>query len=136
MFGTPCVRLALRCLESSNGARAPATSMVETSDAGLSCTALNTSATMSDCCHYGEFGCDEPFTDSQAGAVELRVIIDEVIETFNEKHRQVIELHVFDGLPAVQVCERIADMSEDNVAQIASRFRARLRQRLDERSDG
>lgn len=78
---------------------------------------------------------DEPFTDSEAGAVELRIIIDEVIETFNEKHRKVIELHVFDGLPAGQVCERIEGMSEDNVAQIASRFRAKLRQRLDERSD-
>jgi len=79
---------------------------------------------------------DEPFTDSEAGAVELRIIIDEVIETFNEKHRQVIELHVFGGLPAANVCERIDGMSEDNVAQIASRFRARLRQRLDERGDG
>lgn len=47
---------------------------------------------------------EEPFTDSEAGAVELRIIIDEVIETFNEKHRRVIELHVFGGLPAAQVC--------------------------------
>jgi RNA polymerase sigma factor (sigma-70 family) len=79
---------------------------------------------------------DEPFTDSEAGAVELRIIIDEVIDTFNEKHRQVIELHVFLGLTATQVCERIGAMSEDNVAQIASRFRARLRLRLDERGGG
>jgi RNA polymerase sigma factor (sigma-70 family) len=78
---------------------------------------------------------DEPFTDSEAGAVELRMVIDEVIETFNEKHGQVIELHVFGGLPAAQVSERIEGMSEDNVAQIASRFRAKLRQRLDDRSD-
>lgn len=78
---------------------------------------------------------DEPFTDSQAGAVELRIIIDEVIDTFNAKHRQVIELHVFGGLTAAQVCERIDEMSEDNVAQIASRFRAKLRKRLDESSD-
>ena len=40
---------------------------------------------------------DEPFVDSEAGAVELRIIIEEVLETFNEKHRQVIELHVFGG---------------------------------------
>lgn len=76
---------------------------------------------------------EEPFTDSGAGAIELRIIIDEVIQTFNQKHRQVIELHVFGDLPAGQVCERIEGMSEDNVAQIASRFRAKLRQRLDER---
>jgi RNA polymerase sigma factor (sigma-70 family) len=78
----------------------------------------------------------EPFTDSEAGAVELRIVVDEVIGTFNEKHRQVIELHVFSGMPATQVCERIDGMSEDNVAQIASRFRGKLRQRLDERSGG
>ena len=79
---------------------------------------------------------DEPFTESAVGAVELRIIIDEVIETFSEKHRRVIELHVFRGFPAAQVCERIEGMSEDNVAQIASRFRGKLRQRLDYRSEG
>lgn len=79
---------------------------------------------------------DEPFTDNEAGAVELRIIIDEVIDAFNQHHRQVIELHVFLGLTAAQVCERIEGMSEDNVAQIASRFRAKLRQRLDEWGDG
>jgi DNA-directed RNA polymerase specialized sigma24 family protein len=54
-----------------------------------------------------------------------------VLETFNEKHRQVIELHIFGALPASKVCDRIGGMSEDNVAQIASRFRAKLRARLD-----
>ena len=74
---------------------------------------------------------DEPFVDSEAGAVELRMVIEEVLETFNEKHRQVIDLHVFGALPASEVCDRIEGMSEDNVAQIASRFRAKLRARLD-----
>ena len=74
---------------------------------------------------------DEPFVDSESGAVELRIIIDDVLGTFNEKHTQVIELHVFGALPAVEVCDRIEGMSEDNVAQIASRFRAKLRARLD-----
>ena len=69
--------------------------------------------------------------DSEAGAVELRIIVEEVLETFNEKHRLVIELHVFGGLTAGEVCDRIEGMSEDNVAQIASRFRAKLRARLD-----
>ena len=54
-----------------------------------------------------------------------------MLETFNEKHRLVIELHVFGGLTAGEVCDRIEGMSEDNVAQIASRFRAKLRARLD-----
>ena len=73
----------------------------------------------------------EPSLESEAGAVELRIIVEEVLETFNEKHRLVIELHVFEGLTAAEVCDRIEGMSEDNVAQIASRFRAKLRARLD-----
>jgi RNA polymerase sigma factor (sigma-70 family) len=73
----------------------------------------------------------EPSLESEAGAVELRMIVEEVLETFNEKHRRVIELHVFGGLTAAEVCDTIDGMSEDNVAQIASRFRAKLRARLD-----
>ena len=55
---------------------------------------------------------------------------------FNEKHRLVIELHVFAGLTAGEVCDRIEGMSEDNVAQIATRFRAKLRARLDPDTGG
>ena len=73
----------------------------------------------------------EPALESEAGAVELRIIVEEVLETFNDKHRLVIELHVFEGFTAADVCDRIKGMSEDNVAQIASRFRAKLRARLD-----
>ena len=73
----------------------------------------------------------EPSLESEAGAVELRIIVEEVLETFNEKHRLVIELHVFGGLTAAEVCDTIEGMSEDNVAQIASRFRAKLRARLE-----
>jgi DNA-directed RNA polymerase specialized sigma24 family protein len=69
--------------------------------------------------------------ESEARAVELRMIVEEVIETFNVKHRLVIELHVFQGFIAAEVCDRITGMSEDNVAQIASRFRAKVRARLD-----
>ena len=73
----------------------------------------------------------EPSIDSETGAVELRIIVEEVLESFNEKHRLVIELHVFGGLTAGEVCDRIDGMREDNVAQVASRFRAKLRARLD-----
>ena len=76
----------------------------------------------------------EPSIDSEAGAVELRIIVEEVLETFNEKHRLVVELQVFGGLTAGEVCDRIEGMSVDNVAQIASRFRAKLRARLDPES--
>jgi RNA polymerase sigma factor (sigma-70 family) len=74
---------------------------------------------------------NEPFTDSAAGAVELRIIVDEILDDHSAQHRQVIELHVFDGWTAAETCTKIEGMSADNVAQIASRFRAKLRQRLD-----
>lgn len=88
--------------------------------------------------HEGEEGAwgVEPATDGEAGAVELRIIVEEVLETLSEKHRLVIELHVFAGLTASEVCDRIEGMSEDNVAQIATRFRAKLRARLDPDTGG
>ena len=61
----------------------------------------------------------------------MRIIVEKVLETFNKTHRYVIELHVFGGLNAAEVCDRIEGMTVDNVAQIASRFRAKLRTRLD-----
>ncbi|MGO9960919.1 MAG: RNA polymerase sigma factor [Solirubrobacteraceae bacterium] len=73
----------------------------------------------------------EPSIESEAAAVELRIVVEQVLRTFNEKHVRVIELHVFGGLTAGEVCDRIEGMREDNVAQIASRFRAKLRARLD-----
>jgi RNA polymerase sigma factor (sigma-70 family) len=79
---------------------------------------------------------DEPAVASESGAVELRIVVDEVLESFNDKHRLVIELHVFGGLQAGEVCDRIDGMSEDNVAQIASRFRRRLRDQLESETGG
>lgn len=73
----------------------------------------------------------EPSVESEDGAVELRLIVEDVFRGFNEKHRRVIELHVFGGLTAGEVCDRIEAMTVDNVAQIASRFRAKLRTQLD-----
>jgi RNA polymerase sigma factor (sigma-70 family) len=73
----------------------------------------------------------EPSVESDAGAVEVQLVIDEVLATFNDTHRQVIQLHVFDGLTAAEVCGRIEGMSENNVAQIATRFRLRLRAQLE-----
>jgi RNA polymerase sigma factor (sigma-70 family) len=73
----------------------------------------------------------EPAVEGEAGAVELRIVVEEVLDGLNEKHRLVIEQHVFAGLTAAEVCGRIDGMSEDNVAQITSRFRGTLRDRLD-----
>ena len=72
----------------------------------------------------------EPSVESEAGAVQLRIVVDDVLDTFNPQHRQVIELHVMEQLTAAEVCDRIDGMRPDNVAQIASRFRVRLRAEL------
>lgn len=74
---------------------------------------------------------DEPFTDGAAGAVELGIIVRQILDDHSAQHQQVIELHVFDGWTAAETCSKIDGMSADNVAQIASRFRAKLRERLD-----
>jgi RNA polymerase sigma factor (sigma-70 family) len=74
----------------------------------------------------------EPASASEAGAIELQLILEEIMAELSPAHRQVIELHVLDGLPALQTCERIDGMSPDNVAQIASRFRKRLREVLEQ----
>ena len=75
---------------------------------------------------------EEPASASEAGAVELRLVLEELMAELSPQHRQVIELHVFDGHSAVETCERVEEMSPDNVAQIASRFRKRLREVLEE----
>lgn len=74
----------------------------------------------------------ERAVEDEAAAVELQIVVDDVLASFNPTHRQVIDLHVFEGYSARDVCDRIEGMSQDNVAQIASRFRTRLRARLEE----
>lgn len=75
---------------------------------------------------------EEPAVASEAGAVELQLILEEIVAELSPPHRQVIELHVLEGLPATETCERVDGMSPDNVAQIASRFRKRLREVLEQ----
>lgn len=73
----------------------------------------------------------EPSVESETGAIELRIVIEDTLASLSDTHRQVVELHVFEGRPARDVCATIEGMTEANVAQIASRFRARLRERLE-----
>jgi RNA polymerase sigma factor (sigma-70 family) len=75
---------------------------------------------------------DEPATASEAGAIELQLILAEIMAELSPSHRQVIELHVLDGLPAAETSARVDGIKPDNVAQIASRFRKRLREVLEE----
>jgi RNA polymerase sigma factor (sigma-70 family) len=71
-----------------------------------------------------------PAVASETGAVEFQMVVDDVMAKLSDSHREVIELHVFEDIPATEVCGRIDGMSADNVAQIASRFRKRLREAL------
>jgi RNA polymerase sigma factor (sigma-70 family) len=68
--------------------------------------------------------------DSATGLVELQMLIADLMLELNDRHRQVVDLHVFGDLTAREVCDRIDGVSPDNVAQIASRFRHNLRSRL------
>ena len=70
--------------------------------------------------------------DGGYGNSELQAIVDAVTATLKDQHKEVIRLHIFGGLTAREVCARLPKMSEDNVAQIASRFRLRMRKMLQE----
>ena len=59
------------------------------------------------------------------------MVLDDVMSSLSDTHREVIEMHVIEGFPAPDVCMRIDGMSADNVAQIASRFRRQLRTALE-----
>lgn len=73
----------------------------------------------------------EPESPSETGAVALQLILKEIMAELSPTHRKVVELHVLDGHPAADVCGQVDGMSPDNVAQIASRFRKRLREVLE-----
>jgi RNA polymerase sigma factor (sigma-70 family) len=78
----------------------------------------------------------EPASESEAGAVEFGMVLDGVLGGLSERHRLVVELHLFDGFSAAEVCEQVDGMKPDNVAQIASRFRKRLEKALPEGGGG
>jgi len=76
-----------------------------------------------------------------AGEVETHMFVDELLESMRPYHRRVVEHHVLMGYSARETVERLrgrepgpADdsLTEDNVHQIASRFRKQLRARLAE----
>lgn len=75
----------------------------------------------------------------QAGAVESGLLIDELLSALRPAHREAVELNVLSGYSARETAEMIRSrdgagsddsMSEQNVHQIASRFRKELRSRI------
>jgi len=67
---------------------------------------------------------------SDQGLVETQIVIDEVLATMSDDHRRAVQLHVLEQWSAQEVGARLG-LSEDNVAQIASRFRRKLRTALE-----
>jgi RNA polymerase sigma factor (sigma-70 family) len=75
------------------------------------------------------------------GAVDVQSVIDRALDELNPVHRGVVDLFVFDDLPAREAAERINEelgeelarpMSVDNVNQIVSRFRKAVRAKLED----
>jgi RNA polymerase sigma factor (sigma-70 family) len=76
----------------------------------------------------------------ETGLVDLESVVDEVLEGLSDVHRRVVELFVFEDLPARETADEVnaelgnaldPPMSVDNVNQITSRFRRALRARLE-----
>ena len=72
------------------------------------------------------FGRD-PAEDPEVGAVETGMVVDQLMGELNPDHQRVVEL-CLRSYPAADVCQQVVGMTEPNVHQIASRFRARLRE--------
>ena len=77
------------------------------------------------------FGLD-PSTDSEVGAVEARMVVEQVLDELSLDHRRVVELYCIEQRPAAETAALVEGMTEANVHQIASRFRTRLREALDD----
>jgi RNA polymerase sigma factor (sigma-70 family) len=78
--------------------------------------------------------------DGEADAIDTTLVIRECLDDLREDHRAVVELSVFEGRSARETAEEVNSrfdgrfddsMSEQNVHQIASRFRKDLRERLE-----
>lgn len=62
--------------------------------------------------------------------VELTDVLERELSKLNPLHARAVELYLLQGYPARTVAEEL-DLTQDNVAQIASRFRRRLRAQLE-----
>jgi RNA polymerase sigma factor (sigma-70 family) len=77
----------------------------------------------------GAGGHIEPADVSQDGLVETRDAVERTLASLSEQHARVVERHVIEGVPAREVGAELG-VGADNVAQISSRFRRRLREQL------
>jgi RNA polymerase sigma factor (sigma-70 family) len=85
---------------------------------------------------WGQAGAvDDPTAD-----VDVQSVIDQALDTLSPHHRAVVELYVFEDRSGADAAAAVnarfpelnPPMSENNVQQIASRFRAELRRLLED----
>ncbi len=74
---------------------------------------------------------EEPSVEPEGEAIDVERAVEQALSGLSEPHRQVIDLYVFEDLPADEAAARVEGMTEANVHQIASRFRKRLRELLE-----
>jgi RNA polymerase sigma factor (sigma-70 family) len=87
---------------------------------------------------WGEAAVTGDFT----GGVDVRAVTEQLYAELGESHRAVVDHYVFAGFSAKETAEQVnmsftdldPPMTEDNVHQIAKRFRDELRRRLDDES--
>jgi RNA polymerase sigma factor (sigma-70 family) len=77
----------------------------------------------------------EPAAPSSEGAVEVRDAIERVMSGLREDHRRVIDVVIFSDGTAADAARELPGMTEPNVHQIVSRFRAALRRELEADGD-
>lgn len=74
---------------------------------------------------------DELAVEFEGVPIDAQRAIDTAIEELSEVHAEAVDLNVFEDLPAGEVAARLG-LSEQNVHQIKSRFKKRVRELLDE----
>ena len=77
----------------------------------------------------------EPAAPSEAGVVAVNDAIERVMGALRDDHRRVVDIVVFEDRPAAEAARAVDGMSEANVHQIVSRFRAALRGELEAGGD-
>lgn len=73
---------------------------------------------------------DERAVEGGYGEWETWSVVDQVLAGLSDTHREIVERYVIDQADAAEVA-RLAGTSEDNVYQVARRFRVELRRQLE-----
>ena len=71
----------------------------------------------------------------ESAAVDVQAVIDQALDELGASHRATVELYLFGSRTAAEAATELGNgLTENNVHQIATRFRARVRELLDESS--